>query len=111
MRGKLAGTFILAVLITGCTPPISDGGTVQPTSEGLHLQTPDITLQPGQEIFKCYYTSLPGDAEVAVRRFQSQVEPMAKQMLTLQRQIKNLRRTRDLLLPRLISGQINVAKS
>jgi len=38
-----------------------------------------------------------------VRRFESQVEPMAKQMLTLQRQIQNLRRTRDLLLPQLLS--------
>lgn len=42
-----------------------------------------------------------------VRRFESQVEPMAKQMLTLQRQIQNLRRTRDLLLPRLLSGLDN----
>lgn len=39
-----------------------------------------------------------------VRRFESQVELMAKQMLTLQRQIQNLRRTRDLLLPRLLSA-------
>ena len=39
-----------------------------------------------------------------VRRFESQVEPMAKQLLTLQRQIQNLRRTRDLLLPRLLSA-------
>jgi type I restriction enzyme, S subunit len=40
-----------------------------------------------------------------VRRFESQAEPMAKQILALQRQIQNLRRTRDLLLPRLLSGQ------
>jgi len=41
-----------------------------------------------------------------VRRFESKVEPMAKQMLALQRQVQNLRRTRDLLLPRLLSGQV-----
>jgi len=41
-----------------------------------------------------------------VRCFESQVEPIAKQMLALQRQIRNLRRTRDLLLPRLLSGQL-----
>ena len=29
-------------------------------------------------------------------------------MLTLQRQIQNLRRTRDLLLPRLLSGQVTL---
>jgi type I restriction enzyme S subunit len=46
-----------------------------------------------------------------VRRFESQVEPMAKQMLALQRQIQNLRRTRDLLLPRLLSGQVNLGEN
>ena len=43
-----------------------------------------------------------------MRQFESQVEQMAKQMLVLQRQIQNLRRTRDLLLPRLLSGQVNL---
>lgn len=42
-----------------------------------------------------------------VRRFEEQAEPMAKQMLALQRQIHNLRRTRDLLLPRLLAGGFN----
>ena len=42
-----------------------------------------------------------------VRRFESHVEPMAKQILELQRQATNLRRTRDLLLPRLLSGQVH----
>ena len=36
------------------------------------------------------------------------LEPMAEQIIALKRQIQNLRRTRDLLLPRLLSGQINV---
>ena len=48
-------------------------------------------------------------ASALVRRFESQVEPMGKQMLALQRQIQNLRRTRDLLLPRLLSGQVSLA--
>ena len=43
-----------------------------------------------------------------VRRFEGSVIPMAEQILTLQRQIQNLRRTRDLLLPRLLSGQIEL---
>jgi type I restriction enzyme S subunit len=33
---------------------------------------------------------------------------MAEQVIALQRKIQNLRRTRDLLLPRLLSGQIDV---
>ena len=36
------------------------------------------------------------------------VEPMFSEILSLFRQIQNLRRTRDLLLPRLLSGQVNV---
>ncbi|WP_308389243.1 restriction endonuclease subunit S [Acidithiobacillus sp. AMEEHan] len=40
--------------------------------------------------------------------FEAVVAPMAGQILALQRQIQNLRRTRDLLLPRLLSGQIDV---
>jgi type I restriction enzyme S subunit len=35
-------------------------------------------------------------------------EPIFSQIRTIQRQTQNLRRTRDLLLPRLLSGQINV---
>jgi type I restriction enzyme S subunit len=31
---------------------------------------------------------------------------LAEQVLSLQRRVQNLRRTRDLLLPRLLSGQI-----
>ncbi len=39
------------------------------------------------------------------QEFNSLVEPMIRQSQILQRQIQNLRRTRDLLLPRLIAGQ------
>jgi type I restriction enzyme, S subunit len=50
------------------------------------------------------------DAEI-VRRFEAQVEPMSNQMLVLQRQIQNLRRTRDLLVPRLISAENDVSRA
>jgi len=43
-----------------------------------------------------------------VRRFEDVAAPMAEQALALQRQIQNLRRTRDLLLPRLLSGQVEL---
>lgn len=46
-----------------------------------------------------------------VRHFENAVRPMAEQGLALQRQVENLRRTRDLLLPRLLSGGINVFDS
>lgn len=43
-----------------------------------------------------------------VRRFEDAVVPMAEQTLAFQRQVQNLRRTRDLLLPRLLSGQVQL---
>lgn len=46
--------------------------------------------------------------EKLVRRFEDSAAPMAEQILTLQRQIRNLHQTRDLLLPRLLSGQVEV---
>jgi len=41
-------------------------------------------------------------------QFSAVVVPAIQQMQTLIFQIQNLRRTRDLLLPRLLSGQIDV---
>ena len=43
-----------------------------------------------------------------VEQFEGIAVPLSEQVLALQRQIQNLRRTRDLLLPRLLSGQIDV---
>jgi type I restriction enzyme S subunit len=42
--------------------------------------------------------------EAATRHF----EPLHSELATLSQQIQNLRRTRDLVLPRLLSGQIDV---
>lgn len=43
-----------------------------------------------------------------LKKFGEVTIPMAEQIHTLQSQIQNLRRTRDLLLPRLLSGQIEL---
>jgi type I restriction enzyme S subunit len=72
---------------------IASGATFKEISRGV-FKTIDF-LQPPAEL---------------VRRFESTVTPMAEQALMLQRQIKNLRRTRDLLLPRLLSGQVDLSK-
>ena len=45
------------------------------------------------------------------KRFESLVEPMHQQLITLTKHVENLRRTRDLLLPRLLSGQVEPAQS
>jgi type I restriction enzyme, S subunit len=44
-------------------------------------------------------------------RYHRLVEPMFSEILSLFRQIQNLRRTRDLLLPRLLSGQVALAEA
>lgn len=46
-----------------------------------------------------------------IRQFEMSTAPMLKLILIFQNKIENLRRTRDLLLPRLLSGQINLAEN
>ncbi|MFO0448504.1 MAG: hypothetical protein ACK52I_07540 [Pseudomonadota bacterium] len=41
-----------------------------------------------------------------MKRFGAMATPMLEEIHSLQMQVRNLRRTRDLLLPRLLSGQI-----
>ncbi len=43
-----------------------------------------------------------------LKRFGDMTIPMAEEIHTLHRKIQNLRRTRDLLLPRLLSGQVSL---
>ena len=50
-------------------------------------------------------------ARDVVARFAKKTDGIFEQVNTLQRQIQNLRRTRDLLLPRLLSGQVELASS
>jgi len=68
------------------------GGAAQPqiTLEGIssiELPTPPLSLRS---------------------RFQKSVSPLFEQSWMLDRQIQTLRRTRDLLLPRLLSGQVEL---
>lgn len=44
----------------------------------------------------------------ALTKFCEMTDTFERQVATLRRQIQNLRRTRDLLLPRLLSGQLNI---
>jgi type I restriction enzyme S subunit len=46
---------------------------------------------------------------VLIEKFERATAPMLRQVLSLQDQIENLRRTRNLLLPRLLSGHLAVA--
>lgn len=59
-----------------------------------------------KEVVNDVLLTLPG-AGLATR-FKAIVEPMFKEIAALQFQVHNLRRTRDLLLPRLLSGQVTL---
>jgi type I restriction enzyme S subunit len=50
------------------------------------------------------------DADI-LQSFDAFVKPLVSQILALARQIQNLRQTRDLLLPRLLSGQVRLAEN
>lgn len=58
----------------------------------MHIKSIQIAWPPAQLLLKA----------------REILEPMSEQITTLKRQNANLRRTRDLLLPRLLSGQIDV---
>jgi len=70
---------------------MASGATFKEISRGV-FKTIDF-LQPPEEL---------------VGQFEAVASLMAEQILALQRQTQNLRCTRDLLLPRLLSGQIDV---
>lgn len=67
-------------------------GAAYPAVSGATFEKADLLVPPAPLLKKF------GDATI----------PMAEQIHTLQRRIQNLRATRDLLLPRLLSGQIDV---
>ena len=46
---------------------------------------------------------------VLLSRVGEVLEPLSEQIITLKQQNQNLRRTRDLLLPRLLSGEVNLS--
>src|SRR5262245_52608502 len=83
MEHSIRRGLSLCLVLTGCSSASSDpsgggtGGSTQlvPPAQGLQLKTPEFTLQPGQEAFKCYYTSLSNEAEIPVKRFQSWMAP------------------------------------
>jgi type I restriction enzyme S subunit len=59
------------------------------------------------ECFKTFYLAEPDQATMA--GFKTIVEPMFQAVLLLAKKNENLRTTRDLLLPKLISGEIDVS--
>ena len=60
--GKLAAQMV-------CVPAIA--GTIAPPAQGFQIASPDVEIQPGQEIDYCYYFRTPNQQAVAVRKWAS----------------------------------------
>jgi type I restriction enzyme S subunit len=96
----------------------SSGVRLRQNALYLWLQEPDTVqtirsknanaAQPGinQQTVNGLVLALP-DSKTAAN-FDRLVEPLFAEVINLAKRIQNLRRTRDLLLPRLLSGQIDV---
>jgi type I restriction enzyme S subunit len=72
----------------------------------LKGQSGSAAAVPGLNRNHLHQLAVAAPPQEITHRFHSVVEPMAVQTRALQHQIQNLLRTRDLLLPRLLSGQV-----
>ena len=93
---KLANSHLfLAVELPIQTWNKSIVGTTVAHLGDMHIKTIQIAWPP----------------KIILTKAKEILEPMAQQIIALKRQIQNLRRTRDLLLPRLLSGQVNLKEN
>ena len=99
--------------------PFSVGPNVVPFTAGREFPTAYVfytvnSLVQTQE-YKRHWIQLNAKEvivaeRVMAQRFASFIKPMLVEQATLRKAISNLRRTRDLLLPRLLSGQVELEK-
>jgi hypothetical protein len=64
---------------TACTP--ASDLIPPPADTGFPIATPDVTLQPGQESYFCYFKTLPGNADIDIGTIQSWMTPASSHEL------------------------------
>jgi hypothetical protein len=69
----LAAAIVTCVACAKPTDPL-DGDVIA-------IQTPSFTIQPGEEKFYCYFTSLPATSDTGVYRFTSSMTPGSHHMI------------------------------
>jgi len=79
VRSTIPTVILMGLLAAGCGGGASgdDDGTdasVGP-AEGFRIQTPPITIHAGQEVTYCYYTTIPIDRVMGVKRWSSTMTP------------------------------------
>ena len=92
---SLASLTFASVLTAGCgggtpagspdAPGAGDAGApdgeLPVPAEGFQVRTPDIEIQPGQEITYCYYFHTPNTAPTVVKSWQSRMTPGSHHMI------------------------------
>ncbi len=68
---------VVLLLVVGCDSGMPAPNQPDPLTpaDSVQLASPEFTLQPGEELFKCWYTSIPKDQEIAAVRFRSKMTP------------------------------------
>ncbi len=87
MRTSLA--FVLLTSLTACgggggdDDPTPDAGDnlPPPPDRGFRIISPDIAIEPGQEITYCYYFRTPNTEPMAVKHWKSEMTPGSHHMI------------------------------
>jgi hypothetical protein len=69
-----AAALILLATFAACSEP-------DVTGETIAIETPSFTLQPGEEKFYCYYTTLPNAQRTGIYRMRSSMPPGSHHMI------------------------------
>lgn len=62
-----------------CTPAV--GGTLPPPAQGFQIQSPEIEIDPGQDVPYCYSFRTPNDVPLAIKRFSSSMRDVNRQVI------------------------------
>ena len=62
-----------------CTPAV--GGTLPPPARGFQIKSPEVEIDPGQNVPYCYYFRTPNDVPVAIGRFTSSMRDVNRQVI------------------------------
>ncbi|MBX3156388.1 MAG: hypothetical protein KF773_10345 [Deltaproteobacteria bacterium] len=91
MRARLVFAFGAAIALTACGSPggpgpggdddTPDAGGDPPPANGFRIVTPDIDIQPGQEITYCYYFRTPNTKMLGIKRWKSEMTPGSHHMI------------------------------
>jgi hypothetical protein len=90
MRSRLVFAFGAALALVACGSPGGPSGDddgVTPDSgdpppvDGFRIVTPDIDIQPGQEITYCYYFRTPNTKMLGIKRWKSEMTPGSHHMI------------------------------